>query len=63
MKKNILALIFISITMTLFANEDIKFYKDFITINNAFIGNSLLAEQTLTTYDLEKNVMPNRNLD
>lgn len=55
MKKNILALIFISITMTLFANEDIKFYKDFITINNAFIGNSLLAEQTLTTYDLEKN--------
>ena len=55
MKKNILALIFISIAMTLFANEDIKFYKDFITINNAFIGNSLLAEQTLTTYDLEKN--------
>ena len=55
MKKNILALIFISIAMTLFANEDIKFYKDFITINNAFIGKSLLAEQTLTTYDLEKN--------
>lgn len=55
MKKNILALILISIAMTLFANEDIKFYKDFITINNAFIGKSLLAEQTLTTYDLEKN--------
>ncbi len=55
MKKNILALIFISIAITLFANEDIKFYKDFITINNAFIGKSLLAEQTLTTYDLEKN--------
>jgi hypothetical protein len=55
MKKNILALILISIAMTLFANEDIKFYKDFITINNAFVGKSLLAEQTLTTYDLEKN--------
>ena len=41
--------------MTLFANEDIKFYKDFITINNVFIGKSLLAEQTVTTYDSEKN--------
>ena len=41
--------------MTLFANEDIKFYKDFITINNVFIGKSLLAEQTVTTYNSEKN--------
>lgn len=55
MKKYILTLILISIAMTLFANEDIKFYKDFITINNVFIGKSLLAEQTVTTYDSEKN--------
>lgn len=55
MKKYILILILISIAMTLFANEDIKFYKDFITINNVFIGKSLLAEQTVTTYNSEKN--------
>ena len=53
MKKYILALILISITMTLFADEKPLFFKEFITINNAFIGKSVIAEQTLTTYDLE----------
>ena len=55
MKKYILALILISITMTLFADEKPLFFKEFITINNAFIGKSVIAEQTLTTYDLENN--------
>lgn len=55
MKKYILALILISITMTLFADEEPLFFKEFIIINNAFIGKSVIAEQTLTTYNLEKN--------
>ena len=38
MKKNILALILISIAMTLFANEDIKFYKDYLA-NKIFMVN------------------------
>ena len=55
MKKYTLTLILISIAMTLFADEEPLFFKDFITINNAFIEKSVIAEQTLTTYDLEKN--------
>lgn len=55
MKKNILALFLISIAMWLFANEVPLFFKEFIATNNAFIGKSLLTEQTLTTYDSEKN--------
>ncbi len=55
MKKIILTLTFISIAMALFANEETLFYKEFIKINNAFIGKSLFAEQTLNTYDSEKN--------
>lgn len=41
--------------MKIFANEPPLFFKEFITMNNAFIGKSLVAEQKLTTYDLDKN--------
>ena len=55
MKKKFLVLIYISIGMFLAANEEPLFFKKFVTVNNAFIGKSLFAEQILATYDSNQN--------
>ncbi len=55
MKKKFLVLIYISIGMVLAANEEPLFFKKFVTVNNAFIGKSLFAEQILATYDSNQN--------